>query len=49
MPSAEVESAYWDPLMQWRSQVNGSANNSLFGLFAEDIAVAGLCMMHPWC
>ena len=41
MPSADVESAYWPPLMQWRSEVNSSANSSLYGLFGPEVAVAG--------
>ena len=41
MPTAEVESAYFGPLMQWRSKVNSTTDGPFFGLFAEDLALAG--------
>lgn len=41
MPAADVESAYFEPLMEWRSNANSTAGSSLFGMFGEDLAVAG--------
>lgn len=41
MPTAEVESAYFEPLMQWRSSINSTADSPFFGMFAEDLALAG--------
>ncbi len=41
MPSADVESSYFQPLMQWRSSVNSTADSAYFGMFADDLAVAG--------
>ncbi|KAL3135985.1 hypothetical protein ABBQ32_007025 [Trebouxia sp. C0010 RCD-2024] len=44
MPTAEVESAYFEPLMQWRSSINSTADSPFFGMFAEDLALAGHSM-----
>ena len=41
MPTAEVENAYFDPLMQWRSSVNSTADSPFFGVFAQSLALAG--------
>ncbi|KAL0046094.1 hypothetical protein WJX82_002373 [Trebouxia sp. C0006] len=44
MPAADVESAYFEPLMQWRSSVNTTASSPFYGAFAESLAVAGHSM-----
>ena len=41
MPTAEVESAYLEPLMQWRSSINSTAGSPFFGKFAQGLALAG--------
>ena len=41
MPTAEVESAYFEPLMQWRSSINNSIGSPFFGMFAQGLALAG--------
>ncbi len=49
MPAADVESAYFEPLMQWRSSVNTTAGSPFHGAFAETLAVAGIssrCLLH---
>nr|QOL01211.1 putative extracellular protein TR9_019 [Trebouxia lynnae] len=44
LPAAEVESAYFEPLMQWRSAVNSSADSAFYSKFAEGLALAGHSM-----
>jgi len=49
MPAADVESAYFEPLMQWRSSVNTTASSPFHGMFSETLAVAGMsskCLSH---
>ena len=41
MPTAEVESAYFEPLMQWRSSINNTIGSPFFGMFAQGVALAG--------
>lgn len=41
MPAADVESAYFEPLVEWRSAANSSAGSSFFGIFGDDLALAG--------
>ena len=41
MPAAQVESAYYEPLMQWRSNVNSSADSIFHGMFSEGLALSG--------
>lgn len=41
MPTAEVESAYFEPLMEWRSSVNSTSDSPFFGKFAQGLALAG--------
>lgn len=41
MPAADVESAYFEPIMNWRSAVNSTAGSPFQGVFAQQLAVAG--------
>ena len=41
MPAADVESAYFEPIMNWRSTINSTAGSPFQGVFAQQLAVAG--------
>ena len=41
MPTAEVESAFYEPIMQWRSSVNSTVSSPYYGMFAQGLALAG--------
>lgn len=44
LPAAEVESAYFEPLMQWRSAANSTSDGPYYGMFAQQLALAGHSM-----